>query len=81
MDNTADKIRYSTLELQRLNAGLRALQEEHDLVQKALSEDLCRKVIVLFHELVNLRYGISPFISYEAKNHRWTVLGTITTER
>ena len=46
VDNTADKIRYSTLKLQEFNAEMKALQEEHDNVQKALSEDLCHQVLL-----------------------------------
>lgn len=44
LEKTSDKARYSTLKLQELNAKLRALQDEHEQVQRALSEDLCNQV-------------------------------------
>jgi len=44
LEKTSDKARYSTLKLQELNAKLKALQEEHEQVQRALSEDLCNQV-------------------------------------
>ena len=47
LEKTSDKARYSTLKLQELNAKLKALQDENDQVQRALSEDLCNKVLVI----------------------------------
>lgn len=44
LEATSSKVRYSTLKLQELNARLKALQEEHERVQRALSEDLCNQV-------------------------------------
>lgn len=47
LEKTSDKARYSTLKLQELNAKLKALQDEHEQVQRALSEDLCNQVLVI----------------------------------
>ena len=46
LENTSDKVRYSTLRLQELNAKMKALHDEHEKVQRALSEDLCNQVQV-----------------------------------
>ena len=44
LEKTSEKVRYSTLKLQELNAKLKALQEENEQIQRALSEDLCNQV-------------------------------------
>ena len=44
LEKTSDKVRYSTLKLQELNAKMKALQEENEQIQRALSEDLCNQV-------------------------------------
>lgn len=44
LEKTSEKVRYSTLKLQELNAKMKALQEENDQIQRALSEDLCNQV-------------------------------------
>ena len=44
LESIKDKARYSTLKLQELNAKLKALQEENETIQRALSEDLCNQV-------------------------------------
>ena len=59
VESTSGKVRYSTLKLQELNAKLKALQEENEQVQRALSEDLCNQVqIILTTSIV----GQSPQI-------------------
>ena len=47
LDSTSSKLRYSTLKLQELNAKLKALQEQNEQVQRALSEDLCNQVQII----------------------------------
>lgn len=49
LDSTSAKLRYSTLKLQELNAKLKALQEENEQVQRALSEDLCSQVQIILN--------------------------------
>ena len=44
LEKTSEKVRYSTLKLQELNAKMKALQEENEQIQRALSEDLCNQV-------------------------------------
>ena len=51
VDNTSDKVRYSTLKLQELNAELKSLQEEYERVQRALSDELCQQVKFCFYNL------------------------------
>lgn len=59
LEATSAKARYSTLKLQELNAKLKSLQEEHEQVQKALSEDLCNQVWEDFNFLVEVfRKGV-----------------------
>lgn len=53
LDNTSAKLRYSTLKLQELNAKLKALQDENEQVQRALSEDLCNQVQMI---IINNKY-------------------------
>ena len=48
LENTSDKFRYSTLKLQELNAKMKALHDEHEKVQRALSKDLCNQVQVMW---------------------------------
>lgn len=55
VESTSSKIRYSTLKLQELNAKLKALQEENEQVQKALSEDLCNQVQII---ITNSKYSL-----------------------
>lgn len=52
LDSTSNRLRYSTLKLQELNAKLKALQEQNEQVQRALSEDLCNQVEII----VNTQY-------------------------
>lgn len=47
LDSTSSKLRYSTLKLQELNAKLKALQEQNEQVQRALSENLCNQVQII----------------------------------
>lgn len=54
VESTSSKVRYSTLKLQELNAKLKALQEENEQVQKALSEDLCNQVQII---IINSKYS------------------------
>ena len=58
LDSTSAKLRYSTLKLQELNAKLKALQEENEQVQRALSEDLCSQVQII----LNNKYYRSDFL-------------------
>lgn len=44
LESTKDKARYITLKLQELNAKWKALQEENEIIQRALSDDLCNQV-------------------------------------
>ena len=58
LDSTSAKLRYSTLKLQELNAKLKALQEENEQVQRALSEDLCSQVQII----LNNKYYRTDFL-------------------
>lgn len=59
LEKTSDKARYSTLKLQELNAKLKALQDEHEQVQRALSEELCSQVtpVLARSQMVLLLFG------------------------
>jgi DNA mismatch repair ATPase MutS len=57
VDNTSEKVRYSTLKLQELNAELRGLQDKYERVQRALSEELCQQVITERKEYLDVFEG------------------------
>lgn len=59
LEKTSDKARYSTLKLQELNAKLKALQDEHEQVQRALSGELCSQVtpVLARSQMVLLLFG------------------------
>lgn len=56
LEKTSEKVRYSTLKLQELNAKMKALQEENEQIQRALSEDLCNQV-----NKIQCSHNQSPF--------------------
>ena len=65
LEKTSEKVRYSTLKLQELNAKMKALQEENEQIQRALSEDLCNQVSKIQCSLNHIPFPVRviPFVA------------------